>query len=112
MVTKSVERAQNTVEQRNAETRKNVLDYDEVYNQQRKVIYGRRAQILEKGDLRDTTIASITQVADVLVSTHCVDELDDAWDLEGLKTELRSFWPSALEIGQLADAEAPLACAR
>ena len=42
MVTKAIERAQNTVEQRNAEIRKNVLKYDEVMNEQRKVIYGRR----------------------------------------------------------------------
>src|SRR6185436_15206634 len=47
MVTKAIERAQNTVEQRNAEIRKNVLKYDEVMNEQRKVIYKRRDQILE-----------------------------------------------------------------
>ena len=53
MVTKAIERAQNTVEQRNAEIRKNVLKYDEVMNQQRKVIYARRDQILDGADLRD-----------------------------------------------------------
>ncbi len=105
MVTKSVERAQNTVEQRNAEIRKNVLDYDEVYNQQRKVVYGRRAQIIEQGDLRDTTLASIGQVADLLVSTHCVEELDDSWDLDGLVTELHSFWPSTLKADDYAKAD-------
>ena len=47
MVTKAIERAQNTVEQRNAEIRKNVLKYDEVMNEQRKVIYARRDQILD-----------------------------------------------------------------
>lgn len=96
MVTKSVERAQNTVEQRNAEIRKNVLDYDEVYNQQRKVIYGKRAQILDQGDLKDTSADAISQVAEMVVSTHCVDDLDDAWDLDGLTTDLHSFWPSEL----------------
>ena len=54
MVTKAIERAQNTVEQRNAEIRKNVLKYDEVMNEQRKVIYTRRDQILEGADLRET----------------------------------------------------------
>ena len=53
MVTKAIERAQNTVEQRNAEIRKNVLKYDEVMNEQRKVIYKRRDQILDDADLRD-----------------------------------------------------------
>ena len=53
MVTKAIERAQNTVEQRNGEIRKNVLKYDEVMNEQRKVIYRRRDQILAGADLRD-----------------------------------------------------------
>jgi preprotein translocase subunit SecA len=92
MVTKSVERAQSTVEQRNAETRKNVLKYDEVYNQQRKVVYQRRVQILEQGDLREETIEAIGDVADSLVATHCEAELDDTWDLDGLLTELQGFW--------------------
>ena len=52
MVTKAIERAQNTVEQRNAEIRKNVLKYDEVMNEQRKVIYTRRDQILDGADLQ------------------------------------------------------------
>ena len=52
MVTKAIERAQTTVEQRNAEIRKNVLKYDEVMNEQRKVIYARRDQILEGLDLK------------------------------------------------------------
>src|SRR5207248_3977517 len=56
MVTKAIERAQNTVEQRNAEIRKNVLKYDEVMNEQRKVIYKRRAQILDGEDLRDDAL--------------------------------------------------------
>jgi preprotein translocase subunit SecA len=103
MVTKSVERAQSTVEQRNAEARKNVLKYDEVFNQQRMVIYGRRQQLLERGDLREETIEAIADVAHHLVQTHCVEELDDTWDLESLHAELKSFWPSELEIDDLAE---------
>jgi preprotein translocase subunit SecA len=52
MVTKAIERAQTTVETKNAEIRKNVLKYDEVMNEQRKVIYARRDQILDGEDLR------------------------------------------------------------
>jgi preprotein translocase subunit SecA len=103
MVTKSVERAQNTVEQRNAEIRKNVLKYDEVLNQQRMVIYRRRQQILEQGDLKETTIESIGDVAESLVATHCLQELDDTWDLDGLLTELGSFWSTALTVEQLRE---------
>jgi preprotein translocase subunit SecA len=104
MVTKSVERAQNTVEQRNAETRKNVLKYDEVYNQQRMVIYGRRKQILEQGDLRQDTVDALEDVAEYLVTTHCLQELDDTWDLDGLITELGTFWDAELDVDDLADA--------
>ena len=53
MVTRAIERAQRTVEDRNFEIRKDVLKYDEVMNEQRKVIYKRRQQILDGGDLRD-----------------------------------------------------------
>ncbi len=96
MVTKSVERAQTTVEQRNAETRKNVLKYDEVFNQQRKIIYQRRLQLMDQGDLRDETIEAIGTTAEGLVSTHCQDDLDDTWDLDGLITDARQFWPTEL----------------
>ncbi|MEM7339366.1 MAG: preprotein translocase subunit SecA [Actinomycetota bacterium] len=103
MVSRSVERAQTTVEQKNAEIRKNVLKYDEVLNQQRKVIYQRRQQILEQGDLRDDSLEAIEDVADILVSTYCIEELEDSWDIEGLYTELRSFWPTELTAEALAD---------
>ena len=56
MVTKAIERAQNTVEGRNSEIRKDVLKYDEVMNEQRKVIYAHRLPILEGEDLHDRTV--------------------------------------------------------
>ena len=101
MVTKSVERAQNTVEQRNAETRKNVLKYDEVFNQQRKVIYQRRLQILEQGELRDDTVEALNDVGEALVATHCLQELDDTWDIEALHTDLNTYWSSDLSLEDL-----------
>ncbi len=103
MVTKSVERAQTTVEQRNGETRKNVLKYDEVFNQQRKVIYGRRLQLMEQGDLRHDTLAAIETTANGLVATHCGDDLEDTWDLEALLADTRQFWPTELSEDDLLD---------
>ncbi len=102
MVTKSVERAQNTVEQKNAETRKNVLKYDEVFNEQRKVIYKRRLSVLDERDLRSDSVVAINDVAQAMVATHCVDELDDTWDTEGLVAELKGFWPTELDEEELA----------
>ncbi|NNF54164.1 MAG: preprotein translocase subunit SecA [Acidimicrobiales bacterium] len=103
LVTKSVERAQQTVEQRNAETRKNVLKYDEVFNQQRKVIYARRLQLIEQGDLREDTLAAIETTANGLVVTHCGDDLEDTWDLEALIADTRQFWPTELTEADLVE---------
>lgn len=103
MVTKAIERAQSTVEQRNGEIRKNVLKYDEVMNEQRKVIYQRRDQILEGLDLKVAAMDYLAEAVDALIETHCVSDADDEWDLEGLARELVSFWPSAVTIGHLGN---------
>ena len=68
MVTKAIERAQRTVEDRNFEIRKDVLKYDEVMNEQRKVIYKRRQQIIDGGDLREESIDAIEGAIDHVVT--------------------------------------------
>jgi len=104
MVTKAIERAQGTVEQKNAEARKNVLKYDEVLNEQRKVIYKRRAQILSGGDLRAEAVEHLGEAVDAVIAGHCASEDPADWDLEQLETEIRGLWPSLLGVEQLADA--------
>ncbi|MGI8939253.1 MAG: preprotein translocase subunit SecA [Iamia sp.] len=96
MVTKAIERAQTTVEQRNAEIRKNVLKYDEVMNQQRKVIYARRDEILDVADLRDETLQNLAVVVDELIDTHCDGDFGEEWDVETLLAEIVSYWPTDL----------------
>jgi preprotein translocase subunit SecA len=96
MVTKAIERAQNTVEQRNAEIRKNVLKYDEVMNEQRKVIYKRRDQILEGADLRAEAIEYLADAIESVMSTFCVSDYSEEWDLPGLVAEIATYWPTAL----------------
>ena len=103
MVTKAVERAQTTVEQKNGEIRKNVLKYDEVMNEQRKVIYGRRDQILARGDLRDDVLAALAEVVDTLVSTYCAGTIYDEWERHKLLTDANTFWPTALTVEDIAD---------
>ncbi len=105
MVTKAIERAQTTVEQRNGEIRKNVLKYDEVMNEQRKVIYALRDQVLDKSDLRDKLVEeALPDAVNTLIETHCVSEYAEEWDLEGLHAAIRTFWPSALSIEQMQQA--------
>ena len=108
MVTKAIERAQNTVEQRNAEIRKNVLKYDEVMNEQRKVIYKRRDQILADADLREETLDYLSEAVSATVATFCVAEADDEWDLEGLHAEVLSFWPTEFTEAHLGEADSTI----
>ena len=103
MVTKAIERAQTTVEQRNGEIRKNVLKYDEVMNEQRKIIYQRRDQILEGADLKAAALEYLAEAVDSLIESHCVSDADDEWDLDGLSTELKSFWPNEITVDQLGN---------
>ena len=104
MVTKAIERAQNTVEQRNAETRKNVLKYDEVMNEQRKVIYRRRDQILDGADLREEAMGYLAEAVESVIGSHCVADFPEEWDLDGLVTELGTYWPSELTVEGLGAA--------
>ena len=105
MVTKAIERAQSTVEQRNGEIRKNVLKYDEVMNEQRKIIYLRRDQILQGLDLKSAAMEYLAEAVDALIDSHCVAEADDEWDVDGLVLELRTFWPSEISAPQISQCD-------
>ena len=102
MVSKAIERAQNTVEQRNAEIRKNVLKYDEVMNEQRKVIYRRRDQVLDGADLSDEVRDMLAAAVDGTINTFCPGEYTEEWDTDGLRTDLGTYWPTTLTAEQLA----------
>jgi len=102
MVSKAIERAQTTVEQRNAEIRKNVLKYDEVMSEQRRVIYARRSQILDGSDLRAAAMEYLAEAVDAAISTYCVSDFAEEWDLDGLVAEVHALWPSRLDAATLA----------
>lgn len=104
MVSKAIERAQNTVEARNGEIRKNVLKYDEVMNEQRKVIYRRRDEVLEGVDLRAETLGFLAEVVDELLETHASEQYSESWDLEALVADTTTYWPTTLTAESLAPA--------
>jgi preprotein translocase subunit SecA len=104
MVTRAIEKAQTTVEARNAEIRKNVLKYDEVMNSQRKVIYARRDEVLEGADLRAETLEAIAEAVEGLVQTHCSSDYSEEWDLEALLADAASYWPCTVEPADVATA--------
>jgi preprotein translocase subunit SecA len=102
MVSKAIERAQTTVEARNAEIRKNVLKYDEVMNEQRKVIYRRRNQILEGADLRDEAIESLQDAVENAVRSSCVSDVPEEWDLDGLVASVTELYPTKYDAESLS----------
>ncbi|HEX2699621.1 MAG TPA: preprotein translocase subunit SecA [Acidimicrobiales bacterium] len=104
MVTKAIERAQNTVEQRNAEIRKDVLKYDEVMNEQRKVIYARRMQILDGEDLRERTFEILGSAMAGLVAGYLPGDYQEEWDLAGLLTEVKLYFPTRFTAEELLKA--------
>ena len=101
MVTKAIERAQNTVEGRNAESRKDVLKYDEVRNEQRKVIYGLRNQVIEGEDLRERTLELLESTLTALVASACPSDFTEEWDLSRLLTEVAQYYPTKFTVEDL-----------
>ena len=104
MVTKAIERAQNTVEGRNAESRKDVLKYDDVMDKQRKVIYRRRFQIIEGEDLHDETVELLESTMTQVVASSCPSEYPEEWDLPRLVTEVTQYYPTKFVADDLAGA--------
>ena len=105
IVNRSIEGAQRKVEARNFDVRKQLLEYDDVANDQRKVIYQQRNEILESQSLTEQ-IASLRRstMADV-VRTHVpAESLEEQWDLEALQKVLREEWQ--LELPLKAEVEA------
>ncbi len=103
-VAKAIERAQNTVEARNAEMRKDALKYDEVMNQQRKVIYERRLQIIDGDDLEEKTEDLLAGASERMVAEFCPSEFAEEWDLKGLIDGLIQFYPTKFAVADLAQA--------
>ncbi len=85
MVSKAIENAQKKVENRNFEIRKYVLEYDDVMNQQREIIYAQRKQILLGENLRENILAMIEKIADHGIALYAdANTYPEDWDLAGL----------------------------
>ncbi len=103
-VAKAIERAQNTVEARNAEIRKDNLKYDEVMDQQRKVIYERRLQFIDGEDLEEHTEDLLAGAAEKLVGEYCPTDFEEDWDLKGLVDGLMQYYPTKFSVDDLSQA--------
>ncbi|MFD7656617.1 preprotein translocase subunit SecA [Actinosynnema sp. NPDC059797] len=103
MVTRAIRSAQTQVEQQNFEIRKNVLKYDEVMNEQRKVIYAERHRVLDGEDLRDQVTHMITDVVGEYVDGATSEGYAEDWDLDKLWTALKTLYPITLDYKKLLD---------
>ncbi|WP_298343677.1 preprotein translocase subunit SecA [Ferrimicrobium sp.] len=103
-VSRAIERAQAAVEAKNADIRKDVLKYDKVLDEQRKVIYERRREILAGEDLSEFTIASLSRVIDRLVETYLPTDYEDNWNLDELLEQVVLYWPTAFVVEDLHQA--------
>ena len=105
MVNNSIEKAQRKVEGRNFDIRKNLLEYDDVANDQRQVIYQQRNDLMGTVDLSETIRAIRDEVVEDVISDYVPPQsIDDQWDIEGLEQALATEFDSKQPVAQwLAD---------
>ena len=101
IVTRSIESAQRKVEARNFDIRKQLLEYDDVSNDQRKVIYQQRNDIMDASDLQPQ-IASLREgcFTDLVRQYVPVESVEEQWDVAGLEKTLREDWHIELDLRQ------------
>jgi len=96
-VTKALERAQRQVERRNFDIRKQLLEYDDVMNRQREVIYQERKRVLEGKNLKETILEMIEDTIEQLVSLYADEKIrPEDWDIKGLSKRLTQIFPITL----------------
>jgi preprotein translocase subunit SecA len=106
MLTKAIENAQKKIEGNNFSARKRLLDYDEVNNEQREIIYAERLEVLKGADLKDKILNMVKNVASYHVDTYIQNENEpDEWDLIGLTEALTTQFGGRIECLNLTDEE-------
>ncbi len=104
IVSKQIENAQKRVESRNYDIRLHVLQYDDVMNQQREIIYGQRRDVLEGGDMHAKIMEMRRTLIDEAVARHVADEAHrDSWDLDGLSEYLEKLCLDKGGVRKVAD---------
>jgi preprotein translocase subunit SecA len=104
LISRSVESAQKKVEEQNFQIRKRVLEYDDVMNKQREVIYGQRQRILSGDDLREDVLGIVERIIREQVAMFTgASRFSEEWDLGELLITLRNFFPTTLTVERLGD---------
>jgi preprotein translocase subunit SecA len=101
MLSRTIENAQKKVEQQNFLIRKRVLEYDDVMNEQRRVIYKYRREILEGRDMSDVIRVELAEVIGRLVEEYTPGDVFEDWDLSGLQQQAAQLWPLSVGLDEL-----------
>jgi preprotein translocase subunit SecA len=101
MLTRTIENAQKKVEEQNFLIRKRVLEYDDVMNEQRRVVYKYRREILEGADMSDAAREGVGEVVSSLVDQYTPGDVIEDWDLAELQTQVQQLWPSTVDVSAL-----------
>lgn len=100
-VTRAIENAQRKVEGRNFDIRKNLLEFDDVANDQRKVVYEQRNELLDSGDISETMNLIRGDVINGVIDEYIAPQsLDESWDIPGLEQRLKRDFALTLPIAQ------------
>lgn len=97
LVARAIEQSQIKMEGYNFDIRKHLLEYDDVINKQRQVIYGERQKILEASSMRSFVLNMIHEEIGSLVATMCPGNYKEEWDLQALANEARKIFPFPVE---------------
>jgi preprotein translocase subunit SecA len=101
MLSKQIEKAQKKVEEQNFLIRKRVLEYDDVMNQQREIVYKYRDEVLEGRDMGEPAREQIAEVIQRMVEEYTLGDFIEDWDLDGLFTAIEDIWPTTLQADEL-----------
>ncbi len=105
-INRALEKAQQKVEARNFDQRKNVLKYDDVMNDQRKVVFEQRRELMQEEDVRETVTEMRHDVVEAMVAKHIPEKAyPEQWDSEGLAQSIREVFGLDLPIKDWADEE-------
>jgi preprotein translocase subunit SecA len=96
IISRTIESAQSKIEGFNFDIRKHVLDYDDVINKQREVVYKKRKEILETQDVKSEIMEYVKDEVEKIISMHCVEE-ENNWDLECINNEINAIYPLTQE---------------
>jgi preprotein translocase subunit SecA len=106
LLSRQIERAQRKVEAHNFDIRKQLLEYDDVANDQRRVVYQQRSELMEATDIADAIRAIRAEVVNTAINEHVAPEsVEEEWDKEGLSKAIEREFGVRMDVGAMLEAD-------